>query len=463
MEAQAISDKAIKKKILSMVIPITAENILQMTAGLVSMAMVGRISAVAVGAIGLSNVIMRLIWAVFKGISIGTTILVAQSYGAGNVKKLARVSVQGILLSIAFASLFLVLLLVSSEQVLEIFGAGPELITNATLYTRILSFSLPATAAILIVSGIFQGMGDAKTPMLIVGVLNITNIILSYVLIFGVVGIPAMGIQGAAIAYTISYVIAAIMAFRFLLSKSKGLRGRIGLGVRINIPEAFSIMRYGFPSSFETIFWVGSSIFVTRAVLTYGENAYAAYQLGMQAEAVSFMPAMGLAVCATAFIGQSVGSKDMELGRKYYKHLVKYTLMFSTIAGLIMALFPGIIMGALTNSRELIGIGSAYLIVMGISQIPQNMTGLYNGTLKGAGYVNMPLVIITVGIWLVRIPGVLAATFLFKADLIWIWAIMGMDLFVRYILAYANFRQKNIFKNGDNFQNQIFEDISQVK
>lgn len=179
MEAQALSDKAIKKKILSMVIPITAENILQMTAGLVSMAMVGRISAVAVGAIGLSNVIMRLIWAVFKGISIGTTILVAQSYGAGNVK-LARVSVQGILLSIAFAALFLILLLVSAEQVLEIFGAVPELITNATLYTRILSLSLPAMAAILIVSGIFQGMGDAKTPMLIVGV--VMGLLIHYVL-----------------------------------------------------------------------------------------------------------------------------------------------------------------------------------------------------------------------------------------------------------------------------------------
>lgn len=459
MEAQAISDKAIKKKILSMIIPITAENILQMTAGLVSMAMVGRISAVAVGAIGLSNVIMRLIWAVFKGISIGTTIHVAQSYGARNMKKLARVSVQGILLSIAFAALFLGLLLLYSEQVLKVFGAGPELIANATLYTRILSFSLPSTAAILIVSGIFQGMGDAKTPMLIVGVLNITNVILSYVLIFGAIGLPALGIEGAAIAYTISYSVAALLAFWFLLGKSKGLRGRNGLGIRINMPEALSIMRYGFPSCFETIFWVGSSIFVTRAVLTYGENAYAAYQLGMQAEAVSFMPAMGLAVCATAFIGQSVGSKDMELGRKYYKHLLKYTLAFSTAAGLIMAHFPGVIMGALTNSRELIGIGSAYLIVMGLSQIPQNMTGLYNGALKGAGYVNMPLVIITIGIWLVRIPGVLAAAFLFKADLIWIWIIMGLDLVIRYILAYANFRKKDIFRSGQSFNDQIVEDF----
>lgn len=389
-----------------------------MIAGLVSMAMVGRISAVAVGAIGgLSNVMFRLIWVVFKGISIGTTILVAQSYGAGNMRKLARVSVQGILLSIAFAILFLVLLLGYSVQVLMVFGAGPELIENATLYTRVLSSSLPATAAILIVSGVFQSMGDAKAPMIIVGVLNATNIIISYLLIFGATVLPAMGIQGAAIAYTSSYALAAIVAFWFLLSKSKGYKDRNGIGIRINMPEAISIIRYGLPSNFETIFWVGSSIFVTRAVLTYGENAYAAYQLGMQAE-VSFMPAMGVAVCATAFIGQSVGSIDMELGRKYYMQLVKYTLIFSSVTGLIMAMFPGIIMGALTISKELIGMGSAYLIVMGISQIPQNMTGLYNGTLKGAGYVNLPLVIITIGIWLVRIPVVLAAAFIFKEDLI---------------------------------------------
>ncbi|ETA81396.1 MATE family efflux transporter [Youngiibacter fragilis] len=114
---------------------------------------------------------------------------------------------------------------------------------------------------------------------------------------------------------------------------------------------------------------------MTRAVLTYGENAYAAYQLDMQAEAVSFMPATGFAGCATAYIGQSVGSMDMELDSMYYMHLMKYTVIFSSVAEFIMALFPGVIMGALTNSKELIGIGSAYLIVMGISQIPQNMTG----------------------------------------------------------------------------------------
>jgi Na+-driven multidrug efflux pump len=136
---------------------------------------------------------------------------------------------------------------------------------------------------------------------------------------------------------------------------------------------------------------------------------------------------------------------------------MKYTLMFSTAAGALMLLFPGAIMGALTNSRELIGIGSAFLIVMGLSQIPQNMTGLYNGALRGAGYVNMSLVIITVGIWLVRIPGIFIAAFIFTSDLTWIWVLMGMDLLVRYILAYLNFRKKDIFGNGQILNEQVMD------
>lgn len=105
-----------------------------------------------------------------------------------------------------------------------IFDAGQVLISNAGMYSRILAYSLPATAVILIVSGIFQGMGDAKTPLMIVLVLNMTNIILSYILIFGFIGIPALGIGGAALAYDISYVVAAALAFWFLLKKSKAFR-----------------------------------------------------------------------------------------------------------------------------------------------------------------------------------------------------------------------------------------------
>jgi Na+-driven multidrug efflux pump len=75
----------------------------------------------------------------------------------------------------------------------------------------------------------------------------------------------------------------------------------------------------------------------------------------------------------------------------------------------------------------------------------------------------MPLVIITVGICLVRIPRVLESAFIFKASLIWIWALMGMCIFARYILVYANFRKKAIFKSLSNFQDQFFEDVSKAK
>lgn len=455
MESIGYDDQAIRRKIFSMIIPITLENILQMTAGLVSMVMVGRIDALAVGVIGLANIVVRLIWAVLRGISIGTTIHVAKSYGAKNSKNIIRVSLQGFILSMVFSLVFFLILLFNSDMLSKVFNASPELLHWTADYLKIIAFSVPATGVILLVSGIFQGMGDAKTPMAIIGGLNIINIFLSYVLIFGNFGFPNYGIKGAAYAYCVAYNISALVALLILLKKSKAIwKSNKPLKI-LSISELISVMRYGFPTSLETIIWQISSIIVTRAVLTYGETAYTAYQLGIQVESVSFMPAMGLAVCATAFIGQSIGSSDAELGRKYFNHLYKITLFISIVAGGSLVLFPSVFMGMLTSNAEVAKIGGTYLIIMGLSQIPQNLTGLYNGVLRATGFLKTPLMIVLIGIWTVRIPTVLIFAFYMKTDILWIWISMGLDLFTRYILSYMYFKKKGVF---NKMNSKIFEE-----
>lgn len=106
MSENILDDKLIRNRILSMILPISVENILQMTAGMVLMAMVGRINPIAVGAIGIATVLYRIIWAVFKGIATGTSVLVAQSYGANNYIKLKSVSEQSFIISLGIAIIF---------------------------------------------------------------------------------------------------------------------------------------------------------------------------------------------------------------------------------------------------------------------------------------------------------------------------------------------------------------------
>ncbi|WP_353093467.1 MATE family efflux transporter [Tissierella praeacuta] len=450
MEEKLLSEnKVIRNRILSMILPITGENILQMTAGIVLMAMVGRIDAYAVGAIGIATVLYRILWGIFKGIATGTSVLVAQSHGAGNYKKLKSISEQSFTLSICIAIIFQQLLFWFAEPLLKVFNPNPKLLMNGVLYLRIISWSLPFAAIILLVSGILQGMGNARTPMIAVAILNIVNIIAGFILVTGKAGIPSLGLQGAGYAYDTAYIVAAIFGIIMLFGRN-GIIANMGekLNFKFKPDEALTILRLGLPTSFETSFWQAASIFITRAILTYGELAYSAYQLGLQAESISYMPATGFGVAATTFVGYALGSKDEESGKKYLKHLMKYTIIVTIFAAGVLIIFPKQIMKLLVKEDEVIRMGAMYLLVMGFAQLPQNISGVLNGALRGAGYAMVPMINAGIGLWIIRVPFVMIMAYIFKADILWIWIGIGIDMCFRLFFSYWYYKRKDIFENN---------------
>ncbi|MDR7869515.1 MAG: MATE family efflux transporter [Tissierellaceae bacterium] len=438
--------KIIRNNVLSMIVPITFENILQMAAGVVSMAFVGRINAIAIGAIGISNILYRIAWALFKGLGVGSSAFVARNYGAQNNNKISSVTEQGIFVVAIMSILMQQILYWNSETLLSIFNSSQELLHSASIYLKIISWSLPFAALIQFTAGILQGMGDAKTPMIVVSVLNIVNIIFSFLLIFGNFGFPNLGLRGAGYAYNIAHVVSAALGLYFLLKTNKELKeGTEKQKIGFRKEELLSLAKYGIPTSLELSFYQIGAIFITRAILNYGETAYAAYQLGLQAESVSYMPATGLAIAATAFVGRSLGSNDKKLGKMYLDELFKMTIIITAFAGGALLLFPKLIMRALTDDLEVVAIGAVYLIVMGFSQMPQNLSGLYNGVLRGAGYPNAPLINTGLGIWGIRIPLIILISTYFHGNILWIWLSMALDLFFRFIFAYSSYKRKDVF------------------
>ena len=449
MENTVYDEQVIRKRILGMIVPITSENILQMTAGVVSMAMVGRIGSLAVGAIGMSNTLFRIVWSIFRGVSTGTSVFVAQSYGADNHEKVRSTTIQSFILVIILSFILQQILYWNADSLIGLFNPTPNLLTDGTMYVKIISWSLPFAALILVSAGIQQGIGDAKTPMIVIGVLNIVNIIFCYLLIFGNLGFPALGIRGAAYAYNIAYIGASIFAI-FSLFRKNGtfLKIKGKFEKRFDLKESLSIMKFGLPTSLEQSFWSLSSILITRAILNFGETAYAAYQLGLQAEAISFMPAAGFSIAASTFIGQAVGAKDGELGKRYLSHLVKLSIIITSFASIALIFLPRVIMRGFTTDVDVMAIGALYLFVMGLVQIPQNLTSLLAGAVRGAGFAKVPMVIAGIGLWLVRIPLIMLVTYQLQWKIHWIWIVMGIDLIVRFILSIIIFKGKDIFNKS---------------
>ena len=441
--------KEINKKILSMILPITVENILQMVAGIVSMGMVGRIDVLAISALGISMRITQLVWGLFKGIAIGATVFVAQYYGAGEHKKMLTVIQQTMLSTIAVVVVLEILIFWGAPALLSIFNPSAELLKQAVIYLRLVSLGLPFLAMMLVIGGVLQGMGNARTPMFITMLMNIVNIVVGYLLIFGKMGFPAMGIRGAAIATVISQIIAVLLGLYALFNKNGIMRCYFNKSFfTVDISQVREIYKVGLPSSMESIFWQTAAIIITRAILNYGETSFAAHQLGLQAESISYMPAAGFAVAATAFIGQALGAKDKDLAKLYFKQIMKGAMIITALCASILIFLPGPIMSLLTNNKEIIKLSSIYLILMGIVQLPQNATGVLSGAMRGAGYTKVPMHVAGIGLWGIRVPLVLVVAYGMNLSIVVIWSVFCLDLCVRFIICLAMFKGKNIYEKN---------------
>ena len=436
----------IRKKILSMILPITIENLLQMMAGFVSMAMIGRISTIAIGSLGLSTRITQIVWALFKGIATGASVFVAQAYGAGNRDKMRKVSMQTIISSLILVIILQQLLFWKADFFLKVFNPRAELLENATTHLRTVSWGLPFLTIILIVAGVLQGTGNAKTPMKIAFIMNILNIGFSYTLIFGNFGFKPMGLKGAAISTVLAQAIAALLGLWVLFSQDGILSYGTGENsLRLDKKEVVSIYKVGLPTAFESIFWQIAAIIITKAILSYGEVAFAAYQVGLQAESISYMPAAGFGVAATTFVGQMLGSGQKELAKEYLRQLVIGTVLITIFTAGILIFFPGQVMRILTDEIEVIQIGIGYLFVMGFAQLPLNIAGVINGALRGAGYTKVPMIVAGIGLWGIRVPFSLLMTYYFKKPIIALWIIIGIDMSTRLITSYIIYRSKDIY------------------
>lgn len=443
-----VPQSEIRKRILGMVWPATIENVLQMLVGIVATGMVGKISAEAVAAVGLSTRITQIIWGIFSAIGTGATVLIARSFGANDRQAAKRTAEQAMLLAIGLVSVMTLVIWTRARfWLVLLFNPEGELLQNAYVFLRLAVWGMPFMGVMQVVGAIMRGAGNTKTPMQIAFIVNVINVIANYVLIYGIFGSPALGMQGAAIAMIISQLVGAILALyaitRPLASVQLNLRQRIATDTR----EMGRILGVGIPAAFEHLFWQVATIIMMGLIVTFGTNALAAHQLGLNAESLSYMPSAGFGIAATAFVGQSLGAGRLDLARRYVKEINKWGIALTVITGGMLLVIPAQIMSLLTNDAEVIHLGSIYLRLMGSVQIPQLISGILNGAMRGGGDTKAPMYIGGIGLWGIRIPFSFIFSQYFNLGIIGVWLAMTLDLSVRFVLTFLRYRSGK-WKNG---------------
>lgn len=424
---------------LRLALPAAGEQLLAMMVGIVDTFLVGHIGAAALAAVGLANQWVFLTNALFGAIGVGSTALIARSVGAKDTPLANRVLRQSVLLGAAIGLAATALGVAFAGPAVALMGAEPEALGPGTTYLRIVAaVFLPATL-MFICNAAMRGAGDTRTPLRIMFIVNAINIVVAWSLINGAFGLPRMGVAGSAIGAATARFTGGILALGTLARGRGALRLMLD-NLRPDWDLIRRILRVGIPSGLEQLLFRFGQMSYARVVATLGTAAFAAHQVALNAESLSYMPGFGFAVAATTLVGQALGAQaPKEAERNGYTAFAIGAALMGAM-GIVFILFPLPLVSFFTSDPEVIALGTGPLRIVGLAQPALAATMIINGALRGAGDTKYPLYIVAGCIWGIRVPLAILFITIMGLGLEWAWVAMSVDLFFRGLFAFLRYR-----------------------
>ncbi len=430
----------IRSRIMSLAWPVIAEQALSTITHIIDMAMVGRLGAAAIAAVGISLQPFMLAFALFGAVAMGTTAVVAREMGADRPLDASNALRQSLMLAMILAILLGVLGYIFAPGIINLMGPAPDVLELGVGYVRWILPGMAFMLAAFMITGALRGAGDTMTPMKVNAVINVINPILNYIFIFGHLGFPALGVRGAALATTLARGTGGIILLIILFTGRTVLTLEGRRFFHLDMTMIRRVVRVGLPAAIEQFITRLGQVLFVRVVANLGTLAYAAHTIAINAESISYMPAFGFATASTAMVGQNLGAENPEMAERSGLEAWKMAAMFMGFMMLVLLTIPDLLMRIYTTDLEVITMGRDLLRVVAFAQIPMATFFVLAGGLRGAGDTRTMLYISTASIWLVRLT--LAQFFVNVLDkgISWVWAAMVADWFIRSALAAWRFR-----------------------
>jgi len=425
------------RRVLRLAVPSAGEMMLGMLVGLVNTYLVGHLGAASLTAVGLGVQWSMAAMVLFTAVGTGATALTARMIGARDMAGANRVVGQALAIAFACGLLSSTLLVGFAEPAMVLMGARGEALAQGVLYLRIVSAVFPISSLMFIGNACMRGAGDARTPLLVMAAVNVVNVAIAWGLVEGIGPLPALGVRGAAWGSAAGRVVGGLLVVGLLI------KGRGGLQLRWRGPDReiiWRILRVGLPASLDQLIFRFGMLVWVRIVASLGTVAYAAHQVALNAESISFMPGWGFAMAATTLVGQGLGASDHERAERDAMLCFGIAAIFMSVMGVVFFVSAPQIMGLFTDEVEIIALGSMPLRLIGVVQPLLAAMMVFAGGLRGAGDTLTPMLVNGASVWLLRVPLSLLAIHWFDWGLTGVWLVMALDLTLRGIVLLWQFR-----------------------
>ena len=423
----------IRRSVMALALPVTVSSLLQRAEGIVAVFLVGGLGAIPIAAVGLGQLLAFIASTLVSGLSVGTNVIVAQLWGARRHLDAGQAARHFLGLAIVVSLMLVAAGLLLNRFAMQLLGAAPDVIALSLPYSTLIFLVIPFTVLLQVLSSTLQGTGDTRTPMYAMIVVNVLHICIAYPLIYGYWGLPALGVQGAAIAVGIAEATGTC----FLAIRCWPLLHR---STHIRFDLIRTIWQVGAPVSGERIVQQAGILAYTKIVLLYGTVSYAAHQVGLSIESLSFLPGYGFAIAAATMVGQSIGAGKYTRAKLENWEANRLATVIMSVMGIVFFFFPYALLRAFTSDESVIELGTLFLKIVALIQIPLALTMVLAGSLRGAGDTHFIMVSTTIGMWLVRVPIALIVGVWLHLGVFYVWLAMIADWTLRMTLMLWRYR-----------------------
>lgn len=406
-----VKSRDLYRDIIQIAWPSFVELLLTQLASMVDLMMVGSmggsadptIGTKALAAVGLTTQPKFLLMAAFVSMNTGVTALVARARGRNDKEQANLIVRQGLLFTFCATVILSILGTVFARDMVIFMGSSEEIVTTwATQYLQIQMIGFLTMALTSTITAALRAVGDSKTCMIYNLLANVVNVFFNWVMIYGNLGCPEMGVAGASLATVIGQFTAFIMASVVLLRGNGFLKLEFKLGFKPDRQVMGSILNIGLPAMAEQLLMRAGIIIFSKLVAGLGTTAFATHQVCVNIQALSFMTGQAFAVSATTLMGQSLGKRRTDMAQAYCNRTRRVGLYFSLILAVTFAFFGKAIVGAYNSDPAIIETGGRILLIVAFMQPFQSSQFIIAGGLRGAGDTKTTALITMITVLMIR-------------------------------------------------------------
>ena len=421
---------------LTLAVPVVMAELGWMTMGLVDTLMVGRIGPEAIGAVGLGSSLFMGVCIFAMGLLLGLDTLVSHAFGAGRIDECHRWLGYGVGLSLLLSIPVTVAVLALSAA-LGRWGLHPAVLQLTQPYLDILAWSIPPLLLYASFRRYLQGMGVVRPVMVALVLANVLNAFVNWLLIFGRLGAPALGVRGSAWAtvgarVVMAGVLAAVIVFRerrLVRDTTLKLRDRRNAhpiawrthGWHVDLAPMRRLLALGLPAASQVTLEVGVFAAATALAGRLAPSALAAHQIAINLASLTFMVPLGVASAGAVRVGHAVGRRDPAGAKRSGWTAILFGVLFMSCSAAAFLFIPRILIGAFTADPVVLTIGVSLLFVGAIFQLFDGVQAVSTGVLRGLGDTRTPMLWNLAGHWFIGLPLGYTLAFVIGLGVIGLW------------------------------------------